>query len=358
MFLQRAASLLSNGGFLSYIVPTTILNNVYAESLRTYLMKMCRIEQIAVARGRVFAAADVHTSVLVLRREDRAVVRDDQAVLTTHQLNAEFAAAPTFQSSTKQRSFTTLPGSVWNILINDRNSHLVHRLIADFEPLQKVAKINRGLITGNRDKYFANEKKTPKHVPILAGSDVHRYRIDPTSEFVLFRRPKTAGGCWDEEVHFAPHKLVVRQICEEPTASIVREPLAVTGNLFTVMASTVELELYILGILNSRLTGYFWRVMFADFKASFPQVTIFSLGQVPIREIDSSNGTERKVRDQIITKVESMLDAKQCLAEAKTDKDKTYYENKCAALDRQIDRLVYDLYGMTEEEIQIIEQQK
>ena len=42
-------------------------------------------------------------------------------------------------------------------------------------------------------------------------------------------------------------------------------------------------------------------------------------------------------------------------AQAKTDKDKTYYENKCASLDRQIDRLVYELYGLTEEEIKIVE---
>ena len=41
---------------------------------------------------------------------------------------------------------------------------------------------------------------------------------------------------------------------------------------------------------------------------------------------------------------------------AKTDKDKTYYENKCVALDRQIDRLVYDLYGLTEDEIKIVEE--
>ena len=50
-----------------------------------------------------------------------------------------------------------------------------------------------------------------------------------------------------------------------------------------------------------------------------------------------------------------MLEAKKQLALAKTDKDKTYYENKCASLDRQIDRLVYDLYGLTEEEIKIVE---
>jgi hypothetical protein len=60
----------------------------------------------------------------------------------------------------------------------------------------------------------------------------------------------------------------------------------------------------------------------------------------------------------MVTKVDAMLEAKMQLAKAKTDKDKTYYESKCAVLDRQIDRLFYDLYGLTEKEIQIVEQQK
>jgi hypothetical protein len=43
------------------------------------------------------------------------------------------------------------------------------------------------------------------------------------------------------------------------------------------------------------------------------------------------------------------------LALWRTDKDKTYYENKCATLDRQIDALVYELYGLTPDEIKIVE---
>ena len=57
----------------------------------------------------------------------------------------------------------------------------------------------------------------------------------------------------------------------------------------------------------------------------------------------------------VVMKVEAMLDAKKQLAKAQTDKDKTYYENKCAGLDRQIDQLVYELYGLSEEEIKQIE---
>jgi len=39
----------------------------------------------------------------------------------------------------------------------------------------------------------------------------------------------------------------------------------------------------------------------------------------------------------------------------KTESDKTYLKRKCATLDKQIDELVYQLYGLTEEEIRIVE---
>ena len=72
LFLQRAVSFLENGSRLGYIVPTTILNNVYAESLRQWLTEQCCIERIAVCRNQVFADADVHTSILIFRRETDA----------------------------------------------------------------------------------------------------------------------------------------------------------------------------------------------------------------------------------------------------------------------------------------------
>jgi hypothetical protein len=57
----------------------------------------------------------------------------------------------------------------------------------------------------------------------------------------------------------------------------------------------------------------------------------------------------------LVRMVDAMLEAKKQLAKAKTDRDKTYYESKCVSLDRQIDRLVYDLYALSEEEIQVVE---
>jgi hypothetical protein len=44
------------------------------------------------------------------------------------------------------------------------------------------------------------------------------------------------------------------------------------------------------------------------------------------------------------------------LASAKAPHDKTVLQAQIDATDRQIDRLVYDLYGLTEEEIRIVEE--
>jgi len=60
--------------------------------------------------------------------------------------------------------------------------------------------------------------------------------------------------------------------------------------------------------------------------------------------------------DAMAAFVERMLTFYQQLAAARTDHDKTILHRQIAATGRQIDRLVYELYELTEEEIRIIEE--
>jgi hypothetical protein len=53
--------------------------------------------------------------------------------------------------------------------------------------------------------------------------------------------------------------------------------------------------------------------------------------------------------------VERMLALHKQLAAAATDHEKSVLERQIGATDRQIDRLVYELYDLTEEEIGIVE---
>ena len=95
--------------------------------------------------------------------------------------------------------------------------------------------------------------------------------------------------------------------------------------------------------------------MFTDFKSSFPQVTIFSLSQVPIRVIDFTNSADKYSHSQIVKLVEKMLALHQQLAVAKTPQDTILLQRQIAATDKQIDQLVYALYGLTDEEIALVE---
>ena len=59
--------------------------------------------------------------------------------------------------------------------------------------------------------------------------------------------------------------------------------------------------------------------------------------------------------DRMVQLVEQMLALHKQLAAAKAPHDRTVLQAQIDATDRQIDRLVYDLYGLTEEEIRIVE---
>lgn len=77
--------------------------------------------------------------------------------------------------------------------------------------------------------------------------------------------------------------------------------------------------------------------------------------QIPIRTFNFSNEAQESKHDQMIELVNQMLSLKKQLQVCKTAQDKTMLQRQIDATDRQIDRLVYELYDLTEEEIKIVE---
>lgn len=122
--------------------------------------------------------------------------------------------------------------------------------------------------------------------------------------------------------------------------------------------SRVDLR-FLLGVANSLLASWFGGLTLSNFgKRIFPKLNPQDIKALPIPRLELSKSADQSRHDQIVQKVDAILEAKKHLGDAKTDKDKTYYENKCAGLDRQIDRLVYELYGLSEKEIRVVEDQK
>ena len=355
LFMERCLALLRDGGFLGLIVPNTFITNVYTQQLRDLITSECKIIEIVVSSEKLFAEAEVNNAIVIFQKETNADNRASNRVSVT--LNADEALLAGQVSASechtlRQKDLTFLGSGSWNIKLSDESVVQLNRIREKSELLRDIAKINRGLITGNRDKYFAKKPKSKKWLPIITGTDVSRYFIQEAQEFVYFEKPAGAGGSWDPQVH-RTSKIVIRQIGYFPIASYDTHPYCVTGNIFTVRPTGAYKPQFVLGILNSKFTQWLWQLLYGDFKAIFPELKGIYLEQFPIRRINFDDAAEKQQHDAIVARVEQMLQLQKEYAQASREKlpRADALKRRIDETDAAIDQLVYRLYDLSAEEI-------
>jgi len=112
---------------------------------------------------------------------------------------------------------------------------------------------------------------------------------------------------------------------------------------------------FLLGILNSKLSTFYIRKISSTFRGGYIALNRQYIEQLPIRTINFSDPADVTRHDKMVTLVERMLDLNKQLPEARTDQEQTFTQRRIAATDKEIDDLVYELYGLTEEERKIVE---
>jgi hypothetical protein len=80
------------------------------------------------------------------------------------------------------------------------------------------------------------------------------------------------------------------------------------------------------------------------------------IGQLPIRSINFADSADKASHGRMVHLVEHMISLHKQFTAAKAPHDKTVLQGQIDATDRQIDRLVYELYELTEAEIAIVEE--
>ncbi len=114
--------------------------------------------------------------------------------------------------------------------------------------------------------------------------------------------------------------------------------------------------MHLLGVLNSRLISTYLRAISTSFRGGYIALNRQYIEKVPIRGIHDSDLNGKRRRDRMVALVNQMLALHKQLPEAKTPHDKEVLQRQIDATDRRIDRLVYELYGLTDEEIRIVEE--
>jgi hypothetical protein len=112
---------------------------------------------------------------------------------------------------------------------------------------------------------------------------------------------------------------------------------------------------YILGLLNSKLLEYFMHNKSTSMRGGYYSYESRFIRNLPIHPINFNDPSDKARHDRMVELVDRMLDLHKRLHTANTPHEKEVLQRQIEATDEEIDGLVYELYGLTEEEIKIVE---
>ena len=113
---------------------------------------------------------------------------------------------------------------------------------------------------------------------------------------------------------------------------------------------------YLLGILNSRLWTFMFSKVSSTIRGGFFRWKRQYMSPLPILSINLSDPNEKDLHDCMIALVDGTLALHKQLATVRAGYERTVIQRQIVATDRQIDNLVYELYGLTEDEIKIVDE--
>jgi type I restriction-modification system DNA methylase subunit len=363
LFLERYHSLLKKDKLLGVIVSNTWLQSVTFRKIRQYLTSEYKWQRILHLPERVFSAV-VDTHVLIFKKSKSGISNDDIVGIDfRHNGQVEF-------HHNLSGEFILRSGETINIIVPPESQLLFQKIQNISSPLFNVCKVYNGVKPFEKgkgtppqtdqimkEKPFVKEGSLPNKTfsPLLRGSLIQRYRNLWNQDYWIKYGPWLAAPR-DPAIFDAPLKIMVRQTGDSIIATLIEKGFIARNNLHILLPEDASLDLrFILGIMNSRLMDFVYSYINPEKGEALAEVKKHHVEQLPVRPINFSNPTDKAHHDKMVSLVDQMLSLNKQLASAKTDHEKTSLQRQIEATDRQIDKLVYELYGLTEEEIGIVE---
>jgi hypothetical protein len=331
--------LLKRDGHFGFITPKFLLFNLDTESTRKSLIKR-RINKI-VDVGQAFKGVNTECVVTILENTPIEINQSSIEVMDTK-------GAIAWTNQVAQESFYELPDTIFNIYLTEKDLVVIRKVLNQKRLLGDVVSIKRGMELGKK-----TVKNSTGTIRTLLGEDVGKYQINFGNTFVEADLEEVARLFSHSDVD---EKILIRRVCSDLMATIDVSHFFYTKNLYGVINQSDMSLKYLLGIINSKLMNFFFKKYFTTKKKDiFPEFQKYQLDKLPIRRINFSDKTDQQRHERMVQLVNQMIVCRRQLVEVRTDRDKTFYENKCAAINRQIDSLVYELYELTNVEIDIVE---
>ena len=314
------------------------------------ILQNTEVEIMRVFYYPVFRGASVDTLIMLLSKSAKPNPKHKVQVIRSRAPNEPLVAEAQLQSKWMEHPELnfSLPGAAGS----DR---LTEKISAKSCRLGEFATAYFGIQTFDRETFVKPHREATHFKPAIDGTNIQRYALLPSSEFVDFRPEAIKSG--GKPQVYEQERIGVRQIGEVPIATLVPAGIYSLNTIYNVFFSRdVEYKLpFILGLILSKAIGWYWRQSFFDQKETFPKIKKEAILSIPVPRINFARSAEKSAHDQVIKSVKLILELKRRLTAARTPHERISLERQIAAADAQIDRLVYDLYDLTGEEIKIIE---
>jgi len=415
LFVEKALHLLKPGGVMGFILPNKFMQSDYGEGLRKLLSENQYVEQIVDFKSfQVFDGATTYTCLLFLRKSSNPsfslVVPVSFADKTEEIFNVSPTKVPSSNLTIKAWSLSNDRSSGLLEKINNTNALSLLELPCD---------MSRGSSSGADDifiltKWGDGRYKTKEglvvdiesevlRIPLYA-TDYGRYDFRPKAKQRIifpYRVTSDSYNLLDEKefqenypkafsyllkcknelekrkdyktwyAFSAPRNLhlhdiaqiVVPLLADKGLYSLLPDNqtnfclMASGGFSISVLDKAIS-PAYVLGLLNSKALFWYLKQISNVFRGGWITCTKQYFGQLPIRRIDFDNPAEKSAHDEIVKRVEHMLALQKERQSVRPEDDldrARHVDRQIAKVDVEIDQLVYALYGLTEEEIRIVE---
>ena len=404
IFYERGISLLKKSGFLGYITPATFTTQYYYKNLRSMLQNY-NLKTICRYAYEVFPDASIGDTVSLILEKSKNL--KDSIAISIY--NSETIST----NSVVDYDYFVANDGTYNFSKHDLN---LNKLNKNTIPLDTISNVIVGIKAYQKGKgepkqdesvvknkiYTADYKKDDTYISCVNGKDFYRYSfLTEPSMYLSYGKwlaePRESAPFFDSE------KIIVRQTADRIIATIDSKKRINLNNVYNVGHVDQSFSLkYLLAILNSSLVNYLYQAKVQEANRVFPEVKKVVLGQIPIKEcynqlpfitlVDTMLTLNSQLQEKrsrflrrltenfegvkITTALQTFdtMDFKGFVAELKKQKIKLslsqqdewedYFNKRVAecqeitaqikATDNEIDNRVFDLYGLTEEEREIV----